>query len=276
MNVVWAILVLVCVCAVSITAMLLVRRRAPDGSFFADGDRASGVFGVLATGFSVLLGFIVFLAFESFDQSRTGAEQEALVLVQQVENAQFFAQPARDQLTGQLVCYGRSVANGEWDRMSEGRMGDDINPWGVRMFRTLQTVQPRTYTEQTAYDKWRDQTSAREEARLDRIHGAVGVIPTTLWIVLFFIAGVILLYMLFFADRGERALVQAMLIGAVVSVLTALMLLLNGLDEPFHEGVGGLQPVAMDRSLKLIDEVLDIVGSPGRIPCDRLGKPAAA
>jgi hypothetical protein len=276
MNVVWAILVLVCVCAVSITAMLLVRRRAPDGSFFADGDRASGVFGVLATGFSVLLGFIVFLAFESFDQSRTGAEQEALVLVQQVENAQFFAQPARDQLTGQLVCYGRSVANGEWDRMSEGRMGDDINPWGVRMFRTLQTVQPRTYTEQTAYDKWRDQTSAREEARLDRIHGAVGVIPTTLWIVLFFIAGVILLYMLFFADRGERALVQAMLIGAVVSVLTALMLLLNGLDEPFHQGVGGLQPVAMDRSLKLIDGVLDVVGSPDRIPCDRLGRPAAA
>jgi hypothetical protein len=276
MNVVWAILVIACACAVSITAMLLVRRRAPDGSFFADGDRASGVFGVLATGFSVLLGFIVFLAFESFDQSRTGAEQEALVLVQQVENAQFFAQPARDELTGQLVCYGRSVANGEWDRMSEGRMGDDINPWGVRMFRTLQTVQPRTYTEQTAYDKWRDQTSAREEARLDRIHGAVGVIPTTLWIVLFFIAGVILLYMLFFADRGERALVQAMLIGAVVSVLTALMLLLNGLDEPFHEGVGGLQPVAMDRSLKLIDDVLDVVGSPGRIPCDRLGRPVAA
>ena len=32
------------------------------------------VFGVLATGFSVLLGFIVFLAFESYDQSRSGAE----------------------------------------------------------------------------------------------------------------------------------------------------------------------------------------------------------
>jgi Protein of unknown function (DUF4239) len=276
MNVVWAILVIACACAVSITAMLLVRRRAPDGSFFADGDRASGVFGVLATGFSVLLGFIVFLAFESFDQSRTGAEQEALVLVQQVENAQFFAQPARDELTGQLVCYGRSVANGEWDRMSEGRMGDDINPWGVRMFRTLQTVQPRTYTEQTAYDKWRDQTSAREEARLDRIHGAVGVIPTTLWIVLFFIAGVILLYMLFFADRGERAVVQGMLIGSVVAVISALMLLLNGLDDPFHGGVGGLKPVAMERSLRMIDEALGAIGDQTQLPCNAVGKPVAA
>ena len=63
-------------------------------------------------------------------------------------------------------------------------------------------MRPQTATQQSAYDKWLDQTSAREEARLDRIHGAVGVIPTTLWIVLFFIAAVILAYMLFFADRG--------------------------------------------------------------------------
>jgi hypothetical protein len=45
-------LITVAVTAVAITAMLLVRRNAPDGSYFADGDRASGVFGVLATGFS--------------------------------------------------------------------------------------------------------------------------------------------------------------------------------------------------------------------------------
>src|SRR5256885_8003618 len=35
----------------AIAAMLLVRRRAPEGSYFEDGDRAAGVFGVLATGF---------------------------------------------------------------------------------------------------------------------------------------------------------------------------------------------------------------------------------
>ena len=94
---------------------------------------------MLATGFSVLLGFIVFLAFASYDQSRSGAEQEALVLVQQVENAQFFPRPAAGELTGELVCYGRSVVNGEWDRMRAGTQGDAINPWGVRLFRTLQS-----------------------------------------------------------------------------------------------------------------------------------------
>ena len=276
MNVVWAILIIAGGCAVAVTAMLLVRRRAPEGGFFEDGDRAAGVFGVLATGFSVLLGFIVFLGFESYDQSRSGGEQEALVLVQQVENAQFFGQPARGALTGELVCYGRSVINGEWDRMRAGTQGDALNPWGVRMFRTLQTVRPQTNTQQSAYDKWLDQTSAREEARQDRIHGAVGVIPVTLWIVLFFIAGVIFVFMLFFADSGERAVVQGMLIGSVVGVISALMLLLYGLNEPFHGGVGGLQPVAMERSLRMIDDALGSVGAQVRLPCDALGEPVPA
>ena len=42
------------------------------------------------------------------------------------------------------------------------------------------------------------------------------MIPSPLWVVLFFIGGVIFVYMLFFADSGERAVTQAMLMGSVV------------------------------------------------------------
>ena len=78
--------------------MLVVRRKAPDGSYFHDGDRAAGVFGVLATGFAVLLGFVVFRAFASYDTARAGAEDEALIVAQQVETAQFFPAPADREL----------------------------------------------------------------------------------------------------------------------------------------------------------------------------------
>jgi amino acid transporter len=276
MNIVWSVMIIAGVTAIAVAALLLVRRRAPEGGYFEDGDRAAGVFGVLATGFSVLLGFIIFLGFESYDQSRSGAEQEAIVVLQQLENAQFFPQPARGQLTAELVCYGRSVVNEEWDRMRQGSQGDALNPWGIRMFRTLQTVRPQTDTQQSAYDKWLDQTSAREEARQDRIHGAVGVIPTTLWIVLFFIAAVIFVYMLFFADRGERAVVQGVLIGSVVAVIAALLLVLRSLDEPFHHGVGGLQPVAMERTLRMADEALNVIGTELQPLCDARGEPVAS
>jgi hypothetical protein len=270
-NLVWSFFLIAVATAVAVGGLLLVRRKAPEGGFFEDGDRAAGVFGVLATGFSVLLGLIVFLAFTSYDESRIGAEQEALVLVQQVESAQFFPTSVRGELAGQLVCYGRSVAGEEWDRMRAGTQGDAINPWSIRLFRTLQSVRPQNAVEQSACDKWLEQTSTREEARRDRVHGAVGVLPTTLWIVLFFIAGVIFVFMLFFADKGERALVQGVLIGSVVSVMAALMLLLQGLNEPFHSGVGGLKPVAMERSLRIVDVALTALGTDVPIPCDAQG-----
>ena len=49
MNVVVALVVVVVSASLAIGAILLVRRRAPEGSYFNDGDRAAGVFGVLAT-----------------------------------------------------------------------------------------------------------------------------------------------------------------------------------------------------------------------------------
>src|SRR5215217_502050 len=102
MSIILAIVIVVMTTGVAVAAMLLVRRRAPEGSVFEDGDRASGVFGVLATGFSVLLGLIVFLAFSSYDQSRSGAETEALTVSQQFETAQFLPAAVRVRLGGEL------------------------------------------------------------------------------------------------------------------------------------------------------------------------------
>jgi len=272
MNVLLALIIVVASAAVGIGAILLVRRNAPDGSYFHDGDRAAGVFGVLATGFAVLLGFVVFLAFTSYDAARAGAESEAQIVAQQVETAQLFPPAVSGRLTRQLVCYARSVTGVQWDRMEAGTLGEQLNPWGVKLFHTLQDADPQTPTEQAAYSKWLDERSAREEARSDRIHGAIGVIPAPLWLVLFFISALIFVYMLFFADSGERAVVQALLMGTVVAVVVSTLLLLQFLNNPFHEGVGGLRPDAMERTIKVIDQELPGTGGLANLPCDRTGR----
>jgi ABC-type multidrug transport system fused ATPase/permease subunit len=264
--------VVVLVTGAAIGALLLVRRTAPDGGYFNDGDRAAGFFGVLATGFAVLLGFIVFLAFASHDESRTGAETEALLIAQQYETAQFLPTDVRAELGGQLICYGRYVVRSEWPLMEEGNLDDAINPWGIALFETLQTVEPEANSEQSAYDKWLDQTSSREEARQDRAHGAEGIIPTTLWIVLYLGAALIFVFMLFFADSGERAVVQAMMVGSVTAVMVATLLLINALDNPFHTGVGGLRPVAMERTLDVLEVQLADLGERAPLPCSENGE----
>ena len=115
------------------------------------------MFGVLAGGFAIFAGFVIFLAFTSYDQSRSGAEAEALTVVQQFETAQFLPDPVRGQLAGELVCYARSVVS-QWSAMEDGTIGDAINPWGVALFRSVRLAEPQTSSAQSAYDKWLDQT----------------------------------------------------------------------------------------------------------------------
>jgi hypothetical protein len=271
MTILLATLIVVAVTALAVTGMLLVRRGAPEGSRFADGDRAAGVFGVLATGFAVLIGFVVFLSFESYDTSRSGAESEAQIVVQQFETAQFMPAAARKPLSRELVCYARNVVHEEWPDMGSGDVENTINPWGLAMFQTIQTVNPRTSAEQTAYAKWFDQRSDRENARRDRRHGAEGVIPLPLWVVLFVSSTILFVYMLFFADSGESPVVQGMMMGSVAVVTTSLLLLLWFFDNPYHSGVGGLKPVAMERSLALLRQEASLVGGLGGLPCDASG-----
>jgi len=256
----------------SVALFLLVRRRAPEGGFFTDGDRAAGVFGVLATGFSVLLGFVVFLAFTSYDEARSGARTEATLLIQQYETAQLFPHPASVRLSGELACYARAVVGIEWPLL---RQGDKpaFNPWGLPLFRTLTAVEPRTASEQAAYSKWLDQTSDREQARLDRVQAGSGIVPGPLWLILFVTAILVFAYAFLFADPGEGRLPQLVIAGTITAMLVTSLLVIRFLDNPYSPGFGSLSPGDMKRTIGQIDEASRALGLRVPIPCDAVGRP---
>ena len=276
MSLLWTIVILLVANSVAIGAMLLIRRGAPEGSRFKDGDRASGVFGVLAGGFAIFAGFIIFLAFTSYDESRTGGETEALTVLQQWETAQLMPPAVRDRLSGGLVCYGRTVVEQEWPLMEQGRGGDTFNPWTIALFRTVRLANPVKATEQSAFDKWLDQTSDREAGRRDRLHGAEGIIPSSIWVVLFLIALVVFVFMLFFADSGEGAGAQAVLMGSATTVIVLTLLAINALDNPYAGAVGRLKPVAMERTLRLLNLARADLNQTTAPPCNARGAPVSS
>ena len=100
------------------------------------------------------------------------------------------------------------------------------------------------------------------------------MIPTPLWLVLFLSAGILFAFMLFFADRGERVLVQGTMMGGVAVLVSSLLLLLWFLDHPYDGGAGSLQPVAMQSTL---DVMQSNTGIAARIDdlCDANGAPRA-
>ncbi len=273
MSIVWGFLIVVAVAGTAIAAMLHVRRRAPEGSYFADGDRAAGVFGVLAGGFAILAGFIVVLAFQSFDTARSGAETEARTVSHQFETVQLLPSPARQRLSGALVCYARNVVHEEWPRMQHGTLAEGPNPWGIALFASLRAAHPRSPAAQAAFAKYLDERGDREDARADRVHGGSGIIPTPLWLVLFLSAVTLLMFMLFFADPGEGPFVQATMMGGVAILVTSLLLLLWFLDNPYRGGVSTLKPTAMESALRVMSRESSISG-PVDPPCDARGRPS--
>ena len=155
--------------------------------------------------------------------------------------------------------------------MEHGEEDTAINPWGVALFQSLKLAKPVSATAQSAFDKWLDQTSAREEARNDRVHGATGIIPTSIWLVLFLTAGVLFVYMLLFADSAELVRSQAMLIGSATTIVVVTLVAIYSLDNPYRPGLGSIKPVAMERSLSLLEQAREAVGDTSQVPCDENG-----
>jgi hypothetical protein len=84
-------------------------------------------------------------------------------------------------------------------------------------------------------------------------------------------SAVIFVYMLFFADSGERAVVQALLIGTVTVVIAATLFLIRFLESPYQAGLATLQPDPMERTLAIIEQVEDIAPH-APLPCDENGE----
>jgi hypothetical protein len=85
----------------------------------------------------------------------------------------------------------------------------------------------------------------------------------------------VFVFMLFFADPGEGAVAQGVLMGSVATVVVSMLLLIAFLDSPFHRGIGGVRPAAMERTLRIVDESLRAVGENVPLPCDAHGTPVS-
>ena len=270
-NLWWSAFIVFASSALSIIALLLVRRFSPHGGHFDDTNRAVGVFTILATSFSVLFAFVVFFAFGSYDRSQTSAEIEAQVTTQQFETAQLFNDADASILSAQLRCYARSVIFQEWPAMQRGEVLRS-NEWDVDLLISIERVKPTTSDQQAGFEKWLDLRSDREQARDQRSLGEEGIIPSPLWFVILISCGLVWAFVFLFADRGEGAVVQSMLIGSVTAILVAGLLLIVFLDQPYRPGSGSLQPTAMEQSLEQMENLAHSMNVEMPNLCDEKGK----
>ena len=179
---------------------------------------------------------------------------------QQYETAQFMPEPNREELSGELVCYARYGRVPGVAAHGGRHPGQPGQPVGVEMFKTVKQIEPESNAEQAAYSKWLDQTSDRESARNDRLHGAVGVIPTSLWLVLLFSAGVIFGTCCCSPTAASRGSCRPRSWAAWRRSWCRASCSSTCSTARSTTDAGGLKPVAMERTLRMLAQQRDIGG----------------
>jgi hypothetical protein len=243
-----AILLLLAANAVTVTLMLLVRRRAPEGSYFHDTTQATGVFTVAGT-----------------------AEREATATATLYHDADPFAPAIAAQLHGETVCYARSVIHQEWSAMADGHASPITQFWLSRLDETIAREQPRNLKQGNADFNWTAIGLERTAGRRDRLQEAKALIPGLVWILLAIGSIVVVTFVLFFADTRERGIVQAMLMVSVTTMLGAGLVMIKFFDDPYQDVPGSIRPDAMTRTLTTLEASRLEQRTPA--PCDRAGRP---
>jgi hypothetical protein len=267
--------VIAAVTAASIAAMLAVRRYlAPSGGFFTDSDRAAGVFGVIGTAFAVVLGFVIFLAFESYSNARAEAGKEAVAVAELFNTANLFPSAERQGLQADLICYARAVVEDEWRTMRDRDPSPLVQDWQSQLEVEADALTVETSKQSEAYAHWFDTNRDRLEGRRGRLAEAERFVPGLLWLVLILAAALVLVYMCFFADPAEPPYVQALLIGAVAAIAVSGLLTVRFLDRPYENESGSIRPTAIERSLAGMERERAGRAAGTSLPCGPSGERA--
>jgi hypothetical protein len=260
-----AILIVLGAAAVAFVIVSVARRRP----VLANPARGTPVAVVAGTSNAVLLAFVIFAAFQTFNGARSGAATEANALLDMSRTAALFPGPERDRLRSDFLCYGRAVVNEEWPAMRAGHSSPLVDYW-VGAYRTefgrLTVNSPR---QQVAFQDLLTQAATRTNGRQQRLTDAIPTVPTPLWLALLFTGCVAVALQLSVVHPEERRVVQGLQVGGVAAIVATGLLIINFLDHPFAAHAGGIQPSAVQHALVLAHGLEPSL----RVGCSLSGRP---
>jgi Protein of unknown function (DUF4239) len=245
-----AALIILGAAAVSAAGMLILRRWAPEGTYFKDPIPAGAVYTVAGTAYMVIVAFVFFVAFESYHAAKTDAQDEATATLAMFHAVGPFSPETRARLQRQVICYAREVISRGWPAMREGKDSPVVDARVRALEETAERTPISGAKQLAAYEEWFALNEERRRGRQGRIAEAEGLVPPVVWLILIIGAVVVIATVGFFADVRETPVTQAAMIAAVAIIVVSGLVLVRFLDNPYEDKSGSIKPTAMTRTLE--------------------------
>ena len=261
-----AALIILGAAALSAAGMLIVRPRAPEGTYFKDPIPAGAVYTVAGTAYMVIVAFVFFVAFESYGGAKADAEEEATATLAMFHAAGPFSPEARALLRRQVVCYAQTVISEGWPAMRDGHESRAVDARVAALEKSAEGIQVHGAKQVAAYEHWFALNEERRKGRQGRIAAASPLVPPVIWLILILGAVVVITAVALFADSREAPIPQAVMIASIAVIVASGLVLVRFLDNPYEDKSGSIKPTAMERTLEQIQSDEDQTPR-GLVPC---------
>jgi hypothetical protein len=178
------IFILVFAMAGSMLAMTVLNKVWPREKRREHNDLIGWQLNIIGTTYAVILGFMLYTVWTSFDEAKLNADLEANALRNIYRLAEGLPNPQREELVRLSRAYADAVVDQDWPEMARSHIPEKSHLINQAMWKTLTSVKLATPTEVVAEDHALTELSALTEHRRTRLLQSAYQLPAIFWSVL--------------------------------------------------------------------------------------------
>jgi len=245
--------VIIVVCALlSLIFLWILQRFWPASKRRINNDIIGWQVSVLGTTYAVIMGFMLYAVWTTFQAAEINADNEANCLVNVFRLANGLPQAQREQVHQLARAYADIVVGQEWPAMHNGELSLEGHPVIEKLWATVLQTKPVTFAEQTSMNLTLTEISNMTQYRRLRQLESESKLPGILWFVLILGGGLtILSASLFGTESFWLHVVQALSLTLLISLT---LVAIADIDRPF-QGTVHVWPLGFQRARETFSHI---------------------
>jgi hypothetical protein len=220
------------VTALAVIGLYLVRRKVSYSELCEHHEVANPMVSIVATLYSVLLGFLVVCAFNRFDACRSGVQTEANMLSDVFHLAYGLPAPLSRKIQNDCLIYIDSVIDEEFPLMRDGKTSHATRKKLDVLWSDVLVFDPKSTAQSNIQQELLTSVRTMCEKRRERIFAMDTGLWPVLWIVLIAGTSTIVVFTYFFAMKRLGS--QMFMVGALSFMLAVNVYLVVDFSCPFQ------------------------------------------
>jgi hypothetical protein len=247
-----SIAIVLCVVGASLAFLWFIRRLWPTEQRLRHNDIIGWQVSVIGTTYAVIIGFMLYAVWTTFELADANATAEANSLLNVARSAQGLPAPQKQHTLDLAIEYVSVMLNEEWPAMSHVSVSPASHHLIEQLWATVMSSQIDRISEQASLDHTLTELSAMTEHRRLRQLQVTSTLPAILWTVL--IAGAaatIISACLFGSQDFKLHFIQVLMLSTVLSLV---LVAIADINRPFQGSVH-VTPAAFEHARETLDSL---------------------